>query len=160
MTPDIREVAERARVENLKDRGATASQQLSRSEIALKVWGKAKKKAKNSKRDRLEYATLFRLACKDAGLPMPEPEYQFDEHGARRWRFDFAFVLERVAVEVEGGVWTNGRHTRGSGFVKDLEKYSEAAAQGWLLIRVTPQDLCAASTMDRVRRALNQRNAA
>jgi hypothetical protein len=139
---------------------APEAQPLSRSEITTQQWAKAKKKGKNAKRDRLQYATLFRVACKAAGLPMPEPEYQFDEHGVRRWRFDFAFTEERVAVEVEGGVWTNGRHTRGSGFVKDLEKYSEAAAQGWLLIRVTPKELCAASTLDRVRRALNQRKAA
>ena len=65
----------------------------------------------------------------------PEREHRFAP--GRRWRFDFAWPKERVAVEVEGGVWTRGRHTRGSGFVGDLEKYNAAALLGWIVIRVT-----------------------
>jgi very-short-patch-repair endonuclease len=70
-------------------------------------------------------------------LPDPTLEYRFDPR--RRWRFDFAFPLLKVAVEVEGGSWTAGRHTRGSGFEADCEKYAEAAIAGWLVIRVTTE---------------------
>jgi len=45
--------------------------------------------------------------CVDAGLPAPTPEYRF--HATRRWRFDYAFVQQKIAVEVEGGVWANVR---------------------------------------------------
>ena len=46
-----------------------------------------------------------------------------------------------MALEVEGGVWTGGRHTRGAGFLKDAEKYNTAATLGWRLIRVTPKQI-------------------
>lgn len=66
-------------------------------------------------------------------------EHRF--HPVRKWRFDFAWPAKRVALEVEGGAWIGGRHTRGKGFVADLEKYNTAASAGWTVIRVTPQML-------------------
>ena len=71
-----------------------------------------------------------------------------------RYPGHYAWIEQRVALEVEGGVWTRGRHTRGSGYVKDLEKYSEAAAQGWRLVRVTPDQLCTLETIELLKRAL------
>ena len=75
---------------------------------------------------------IFALHCKAYGLE-PQPEYRF--HPGRKWRFDFAFPDRKVAVEIEGGIWTNGRHSRGSGAVKDMEKYNAAAALGWFVFR-------------------------
>ena len=57
----------------------------------------------------------------------------------RRWRFDAAWPAQRVAVEVDGGIWRMGRHVRGAGYERDCEKLNTAAAQGWLVLRVTPQ---------------------
>jgi hypothetical protein len=72
-----------------------------------------------------------------AGLPAPEREHLFAR--PRLWRFDFAWPALLLAVEVEGGVWTRGRHTRGQGFIDDMEKYNRAAVLGWSVLRVTPQ---------------------
>ena len=44
----------------------------------------------------------------------------------------------RIALEIEGGTWTGGRHVRGRGYQADCEKYSEAALQGWRVLRATP----------------------
>lgn len=66
-------------------------------------------------------------------LPAPQREHVFAE--GRRWRFDFAWPQQKLAVEVEGGVWTAGRHTRGSGFLADCEKYNRAALDGWRVLR-------------------------
>lgn len=77
--------------------------------------------------------------CRAAGLPLPIPEYQF--HPVRKWRFDYAFVLRQLAVEIEGGIWTQGRHTRGKGFLADMAKYNAATLLGWRILRYTPDQL-------------------
>lgn len=61
-------------------------------------------------------------------------EYRFDPK--RKWRFDFAHVPTRTAIELEGGLWSGGRHTRGIGFKEDCEKYNAAAAAGWTVFRL------------------------
>ena len=81
----------------------------------------------------------FDTQCKAVGLPVPVAELKF--HPLRRWRFDWAFTEAKLAVEVEGGVWTGGRHTRGVGFLKDCEKYAEALIHGWRVLRVTPKHI-------------------
>ena len=78
-----------------------------------------------------------RLACqiRVAGLPLPETEHRF--HVERRWRFDFAWPEFWLAVEVEGGTRSQGRHTRHAGFEGDCEKYNAAALAGWRVLRFT-----------------------
>jgi len=87
----------------------------------------------------------------------PAIEHRFDE--TRRWRFDAAFPSERVAVEIEGAVWTQGRHTRGSGFVADLSKYNAAALAGWCVLRVTPQMVKSGEALRLIEAALRGRAA-
>lgn len=77
----------------------------------------------------------FTLFWKAMGGPELTPEVRVIPE--RRWRFDFAHMPTRIAFEVEGGVWTGGRHTRGSGYSKDCEKYNEAAMAGWTVFRIT-----------------------
>lgn len=67
----------------------------------------------------------------------PEREYVFA--APRRWRFDFAWVEDKVAVEIDGGAFVAGRHTRGAGFERDHEKLNEATVRGWKVLRFTPQ---------------------
>jgi hypothetical protein len=92
------------------------------------------------------------LLCGADGLPVPESEFYFAK--PRRWRFDFAWPALKLALEIEGGIWTQGRHTRGAGALADLEKYSEAAILGWRIIYTTPREVESGMVMDRVRRAL------
>jgi len=88
----------------------------------------------------------------EAGLPDPVPEHRFDP--TRRWRFDFAWLPDKVAVEVEGGSWINGRHSRGKGFAADCEKYNCAQVQGWLVLRVTDQHIRSGEALDWIEEVL------
>ena len=71
-------------------------------------------------------------------------EYRFNDR--RRWRFDY-IITNRLkhgltpAVELEGGIWTQGRHTRGSGYQQDLHKYNMAAAAGFLVFRFSTAEV-------------------
>ena len=66
-------------------------------------------------------------------------EYKFTSH--RKWRFDFANPALMIAIEVEGGLWRNGRHNRPTGYMKDMEKYNAAAWLGWKVIRYTTEQI-------------------
>ena len=67
----------------------------------------------------------FALQIRALQLPSPEREYRF--HPSKMWRFDFAWPAFRVAVEIDGGIHTGGRHVRGAGFVADCHKLNCAA---------------------------------
>lgn len=81
------------------------------------------------------FQKLWRLA----GGPELEREYRFDPK--RRWRADFAHLRTRCLIEVEGGIWVNGRHNRAAGFNADLEKYLEASLAGWRVFRLGPDQI-------------------
>ena len=87
----------------------------------------------------LRTQTRFFEFLKQNNIDLPTPEYKFCD--TRRWRFDYCWIDKKIALEVEGGVWTNGRHTRCSGFIKDMEKYNNAALLGYRIIKCTPTSL-------------------
>jgi very-short-patch-repair endonuclease len=74
-----------------------------------------------------------------SGLPKPAREFRF--HPKRRWRFDFAWPLYKVAAEVDGGIYCRGRHVRGAGFEKDAEKRNAAVLVGWRVLHFTPRQV-------------------
>ena len=77
-------------------------------------------------------------------------------HPTRRWRFDLAWPRHLLALEIDGGVWTQGRHVRGDGFIRDLEKMNEAQLAGWRVLRVTPDQVKDGSALGLIRRALER----
>jgi very-short-patch-repair endonuclease len=74
-------------------------------------------------------------------LRLPLPERQFRFHPKRKWQIDFCWPHRKLAVEIEGGVWSNGRHTRPQGFIKDMEKYNALSIMGYTLLRFTTQQV-------------------
>src|SRR4051812_34601316 len=91
------------------------------------------KTARKPVKSPLEERLLLHLQA--AGLPTPTREYRFAP--PRRWRFDFAFIPERLAVECDGGTWIAGRHSRGKGVEADCEKQNAAVLLGWRVLRFT-----------------------
>lgn len=68
-----------------------------------------------------------------------EREYKF--HPKRKWRADFHIVGKKILVEVEGGVWSGGRHTRGKGYISDMEKYNAAVVMGYQVLRFSTEQV-------------------
>lgn len=66
--------------------------------------------------------------------PRLDTEVRF--HTQRKWRADYCHLATRTIIELEGGVYSKGRHTRGKGFVADCEKYNAAAALGYTVFRL------------------------
>ena len=94
----------------------------------------------------------FDRLCALSGLPAPVAEHRF--HAVRKWRWDWSWPSQKVALEQHGGVFIQGKHSRGAGQMKDFEKWSTAAADGWRVIHVTPSQLESTATLDLLRRAL------
>ena len=88
------------------------------------------------KKDYDKIYRIFELSITGAGLPAVTREFKFAP--PRRWKTDFAWPDFRLILEVEGGAYTHGRHTRGASYVADMEKYNELAIRGFFLLRVTP----------------------
>ena len=104
---------------------------------------------------RMKPADEFELHLRAAKVPPPEKEHRF--HPKRRWRLDYAWPAERVAVEVHGGVHVQGRHTRGVGFVNDREKANQAQLMGWTYLEVCPEQIRSGAALEWVERALGLR---
>lgn len=95
--------------------------------------------ATSSKSSRLGDPNDFFVRMLKAAFPDAVPEYKF--HPKRRWRIDWFLPEVNVGIEIEGGIWTHGRHTRPSGFLKDVEKYNIAALMGIKVYRIPHSDL-------------------
>ena len=94
----------------------------------------------------------FVLVCRALRVPEPTPEFRF--HPTRKWRFDFAWPERKLALEVQGAIFTQGRHTRGAGLLKEHEKLNAAAIAGWRVLFVTPAQIRNGQAVQFVEQAL------
>ena len=90
------------------------------------------------------------------GLPTPEREYRFAP--PRRYRADFAYPVKTLLIEVEGGTWTGGRHSRGQGFENDCEKYNLATIMGFRILRFTGDMIKSGLALRTIEEVLNENN--
>ena len=81
-----------------------------------------------------DYTAAVRVACRAVQIPEPTAEYVFAP--PRKFRADFCWIEQRIILEVEGGTWVQGRHSRGEA---DHVKYNLAASLGYRVFRTTPQ---------------------
>ncbi len=101
-----------------------------------------------------KFDRYWQLLSEDAE---PIAEHKFTKK--RRWRFDRAFLNEKVAIEIEGGVFNGGRHSRGMGMVNDADKYNQAMLEGWIVLRYTTKhiDDDPAKMVEQIKQALEFR---
>lgn len=106
--------------------------------------GKTKKKQSVGESEMMLHFKAHKIAYK--------PEFKFCE--SRRWKADFLILGTKILVEVEGGTWSGGRHTRGQGYQNDCEKYNWAAANGWTVLRFTTQQVNSGTAIKTILEAL------
>ena len=82
----------------------------------------------------------------------PEREHKF--HPARKFRFDYAFLDKKLAIEYEGIFSAKSRHTTVTGFMRDAEKYNEAMLLGWRVLRITADMIPDSRAIDYITRAV------
>lgn len=103
-------------------------------------------------KEKVPLRDAFTAICKsEYGLDV-EKEYIF--HPKRKWRFDYAISEHKIAIEIDGGVWINGRHNRPKGYLKDLEKFNAAATMGWVVLKFTPDEQYRVATFETIKETI------
>ena len=79
-------------------------------------------------------------------------------HKTRKWRLDFALIRgiheQKIGIEVDGGLWVQGRHSRGAGMEADFVKLNECALQGYLVLRFSTGMVKDGTAIETIKRAL------
>jgi len=117
----------------------------------------------------LEHALALHIRA--SGLPTPTRQFRFaaehvgpgrgvrarlKEAGLQDWKADFAWLDQRVLCEVQGGLYTKGRHVRPAGYEDDCRKADDAQELGWRVVAVTRKMISSGEAVRRLERALGQ----
>ena len=94
--------------------------------------------------------TLLDLHLKAERIPY-KTEQRF--HPVRKWKFDY-LIGEKLAVEVDGSVYSHGRHTRGKGYEADCEKLNEALILGYRVLRFSTGQVKSGMAIDTIKRVM------
>ena len=105
-------------------------------------------------RARSQLEIKFLLIWKKIDGQKLEEEFRF--HHVRKWRFDFAHTDSKVAIEIEGGIWGQSRHTKAVGYIKDCEKYNAAIFDWWDVVRL-PNYWINPETLTNIKNLINRR---
>lgn len=102
------------------------------------------------------YERILGADIRNAGLEGWKHDYRF--HPERRWKMDWAHPELLICAEIEGGIWTGGRHTQAQGFIKDLEKYEAAQRMGYVVYRCSPDMVKAGRAIDTIKILIDLRS--
>ena len=94
------------------------------------------------------------LALQIRALGLPEPVREYQAIKGRKFRFDFAWLEQRLLVEVNGGTYTQGAHSTGQGIARDYEKANLAVLQGWRVLSFDGKSVKSGEAVEVVRQAL------
>lgn len=127
---------------------------ISLAEYRAKFPIKKGKKRRSVKGQRIQSEGEVTLAMHLRGCKINfEQEYKF--HPDRKWRADFFITGTNILIEVEGGIWNGGRHTRGKGFIADMEKYNAAAVMGFKVLRFDTQQVKSGLAIKQIENLVN-----
>ena len=94
-----------------------------------------------------ELEAEFELQLRAANIGGYVREFRF--HPTRKWRFDFAWPEQQLAVEIDGF-----GHHKLSRYTGDVEKFNQATLSGWRVLHVTKPMLDNLDGIELVKRAL------
>ena len=89
------------------------------------------------KAEGIDAVTEYRFAAELVGGTGKGLRERLKVHGLKDWRFDIAITLHLIAIELDGAVFHQGRHTRGLGVISDMDKINAATVNGWRVLRFT-----------------------
>ncbi len=115
---------------------------------------KKRRSAKQGTRQPSEGETVLATHLKACKISF-EQEYKF--HPTRKWRADFLITGKKILIEVEGGIWSGGRHTRGKGYIGDMEKYNSAAMMGFTVLRFSTEQVKAGVAIKQIEQLVGER---
>lgn len=105
----------------------------------------------------------FARQCEQYRLPAPVRQLLFAMDTGRRWRFDFAWPEQKLAVELHGlivirastgeGIVRGGHGTVG-GMVNDMDKNNAAILLGWSVLVFCQQHVHGDAAINMTMRAL------
>jgi very-short-patch-repair endonuclease len=98
---------------------------------------------------------IFEMQLKALKLNGYEREVKF--HPTRRWRFDFLFSHCKLAIELHGAIFTQGRHARGAGIEGDMEKINAAQELGYDVLCFSAGMVKSGEAVNQVERMLKAR---
>ena len=101
----------------------------------------------------LEKETVLKLAA--AGID----GYSREQHilPGRRFRFDFAWYAEKVALEIHGVYGNKSRHRTSTGFQRDRVKMNLAQIAGWIVIEAGTDHVKSGEFLEWLEAALQNR---
>ncbi len=91
--------------------------------------------------DREEQFLKLWLVFTEGRWPAPVRQFRFCK--TRRFRMDFAWLAEKVAVEIDGGVFQKQAtgHRSIKGIADSMERQNIAVLDGWAMLRFHARDL-------------------
>lgn len=97
---------------------------------------------------------LFALHLKAEKIGGWLRELKFSE--SRKWRVDFVWPKEIIAVEIQGGTHSKGRHVRGAGYEGDCEKLNALNELGYMTFWFTSAMVKDGRAIDQIKRVLGK----
>lgn len=95
---------------------------------------------------------IFEKKIRAYMIPQPVREFKF-----KQYRFDFAWPILKVAVEIDGGTYIGGAHVRGKGYERDCKKNNLAQVEGWVVLRADRNMVKTAEFAKLVRKMISRR---
>ncbi len=146
-------VSQASRVQRLIAGGSMTSMSIAEYRELFPVKTKKRRSAKQGTRQPSEGETILATHLRACKISF-EQEYKF--HPKRKWRADFLITGKKILVEVEGGIWSGGRHTRGKGYIGDMEKYNSAAMMGFTVLRFSTEQVKSGLAVQQIEQLVNE----